>query len=71
MPRATLEKDYYAILGVDPKATLDTIKARYRTRAREVHPDKSPDDPNATAMFQNVGFLFFDIYSSRLGFSLT
>ena len=31
---------YYAILGVDPSASDDTIKHQYRTKVSEFHPDK-------------------------------
>lgn len=33
-------KDYYAILGLDPDASTDSIKIAYRRLAREHHPDK-------------------------------
>lgn len=33
-------KDYYAILGLSPDASLDDIKRAYRVRAREAHPDR-------------------------------
>ena len=33
-------KDYYAILGLRPDASLEEIKRAYRVRAREAHPDR-------------------------------
>ncbi len=33
-------KDYYAILGLAPDASLDAIKRAFRLRAREAHPDR-------------------------------
>ncbi len=33
-------KDYYAILGLNPDASLDDIKRAYRARARQAHPDR-------------------------------
>lgn len=35
-------KDYYKILGVDPKADAKTIKTAYRKLARKTHPDLNP-----------------------------
>lgn len=34
-------KDYYSILGLDPDASPDSIKAAYRRLAREAHPDRA------------------------------
>jgi molecular chaperone DnaJ len=38
------EKDFYAILGVGKNAANDEIKKKYRTLARELHPDKTKGD---------------------------
>lgn len=36
-----MERNYYMILGVGMNATPEEIKAAFRQRARELHPDKS------------------------------
>lgn len=44
--------DYYKILGVDKSIPQDDIKAAYRKRSKQFHPDLHPDDPKAKAKFQ-------------------
>ena len=46
--------DYYARLGVQPSASAEEIRAAYREKARETHPDHNPDDPRAAERFQAV-----------------
>ena len=48
------EKDYYAILGVDKKADAATIKKKYRSLARELHPDKTKGDKKLEDKFKEV-----------------
>jgi molecular chaperone DnaJ len=49
-----VEKDYYAALGVAKDADAAAIKKAYRKLARELHPDKNPDDSKAEARFKEV-----------------
>lgn len=44
--------DYYKILGVSKDIPQSEIKAAYRKRSKQFHPDLHPDDPKAKAKFQ-------------------
>jgi molecular chaperone DnaJ len=52
--RDYIEKDYYAALGVAKDAPAADIKKAYRKLARELHPDKNPDNASAEARFKEV-----------------
>ncbi len=47
-------KDYYKSLGVDKKATTDTIKKEYRKLARKYHPDVNPNNKEAEEKFKEI-----------------
>ncbi len=50
--------DLYQILGVARDASPADIKKAYRHLARELHPDRNPDDPRAEERFKEVSGAF-------------
>lgn len=50
-----VDTSYYDLLGIQSTASGLEIKKAYRKAAIRLHPDKNPDNPQAAAMFQEVG----------------
>jgi molecular chaperone DnaJ len=57
-------RDPYDVLGVAKTATDDEIKKAYRKLARQLHPDRNPDDPSAEEKFKDVQAAY-DILSDK------
>jgi curved DNA-binding protein len=49
-----MAEDYYQILGIDKKASLDDIKKAYRKLALKWHPDKNPNNKAAEEKFKKI-----------------
>ncbi|CAG9579205.1 conserved hypothetical protein [Leishmania major strain Friedlin] len=57
-PAAAEPVNYYAFLGVESAATPSEIRKAYTRKALEMHPDKNPNDPNATIKFQELNKIY-------------
>ncbi|MDE0968424.1 MAG: molecular chaperone DnaJ [Octadecabacter sp.] len=49
------KRDYYEILGLSKSANADEIKKGYRQKAKELHPDRNTDRPDAESQFKEAG----------------
>ena len=48
------KRDYYEVLGLSKGASADEIKKGYRSKAKELHPDRNTSDPSAESKFKEA-----------------
>ncbi len=48
------KRDYYDVLGVAKGASAGEIKKGFRTKAKELHPDRNKDNPDAESQFKEA-----------------
>lgn len=56
--RRVADMAYYDMVGVAPSASAADIKRAYYKAALRVHPDKNPDDPEASQRFQELAHAY-------------
>ena len=49
-----MAKDYYKVLGIEKKASLDEVKKAFKKLARQYHPDLNPNDKKAEEKFKEA-----------------
>eukprot|EP00474_Spongospora_subterranea_P000612 CRZ01070.1 hypothetical protein [Spongospora subterranea] len=54
-PRTVVDTTFYDELGVSPDASQIEIRKAYRLKAIQLHPDKNPNDKDASTKFQQLG----------------
>ena len=59
--RKVKSTEYYDLLEVRTDATTSEIRSAYRKKARIIHPDKNPDDPDAERKFRELSAAYLTL----------
>ncbi|GAK34507.1 molecular chaperone DnaJ [Iodidimonas nitroreducens] len=59
------ERDAFDVLDLEPVATGEEIKSRFRSLAKQYHPDRNPGDKEAAVMFHQVR-VAYDVLKPRI-----
>ena len=49
-----MKRDFYDVLGLKRGASADEVKSAYRKLAKELHPDRNPEDKNAEHRIKEI-----------------
>lgn len=63
--RIGMASDAYEVLGVARESDAETIKRAYKKLARELHPDRAPNEPEAVARFKAVNAAYAILSDAR------
>lgn len=54
IPDGVASSHHYKVLGVSPSATDDQVRKAFRQRALDTHPDRHPNEPEASEKFREA-----------------
>ena len=57
------KRDYYEVLGVNKSTSKDELKKAYRKLAMKYHPDRNPDDQEAS---ETVSYTHLTLPTKRI-----
>ncbi|VDK69677.1 unnamed protein product [Dibothriocephalus latus] len=61
-----LDRTFYEFMSIERTASLSDIKRAYRKLSLELHPDKNPDDPDASRKFRQLTTVYHTLKDEEL-----